>query len=258
MPMSESQKIIVVSVVLIAIGVFFYSQNRQKYNYSYSEEHLEGFGTGNEDMTQSNMADLVNVGNSNNELSELVDDNTVDTRAYSKMLSKNSARGSYKSSSYKSGSRSSQSSDLDKFFDSNHPNDTKNTNFTASTDGTGRYAAYSSSQMLDVAQENGNATAGKNRSRKTKSEKDKFDPKGLLPSEKNGDWFDDPYETTNIASSQLINIFRPVGVDTIQSTLKNPSLDLRGGEFNPKYPVSPWNNSSIEPDTNINAKLAFC
>jgi hypothetical protein len=40
-----------------------------------------------------------------------------------------------------------------------------------------------------------------------------------------------------------------VKVDTIKSTLKNPSHDIRGVPPNPKYIVSPWQTSSYDPDS---------
>jgi hypothetical protein len=71
-----------------------------------------------------------------------------------------------------------------------------------------------------------------------------------LPQEQK-DWFDDPQAKKGINSPHLINIFRPTGVNTIQTTLKNASWDIRGAPPNPKYVVSPWGNSSYEPDTNL-------
>ena len=46
-----------------------------------------------------------------------------------------------------------------------------------------------------------------------------------------------------------------VGVDTIGSTKRNASTDLRGNVPCPKFAVSPWNNSTIDPDTN---NKGFC
>lgn len=39
-----------------------------------------------------------------------------------------------------------------------------------------------------------------------------------------------------------------IGTNTVGQSLKNPSYDLRGCPPNPKYVVSPWNNSTYEPD----------
>ena len=49
----------------------------------------------------------------------------------------------------------------------------------------------------------------------------------------------------------LINVSRPVGVNTIGNSLRNASWDLRGSPPCPKFVVSPWQQSTIEPDYNI-------
>jgi hypothetical protein len=73
----------------------------------------------------------------------------------------------------------------------------------------------------------------------------------LLP-KKSEDWFETPNVGTKIDDANLLAdaIFK-VGVDTVGSTRKNPSYDLRGNIPNPKFAVSPWNNSSYEPDNNL-------
>ena len=155
-----------------------------------------------------------------------------------KMTSVNSSKnGQFKTSNYAQGSRESSTGSLDAFFAGNAPqNSNENAGFTAVLEGNADYATF-------VGSGNGKL-----------SDRDKFDAGSLLPKESNGEWFDDPYESTGIKSSKLINIYRPVGVNTIQTTLKNASLDIRGSPPNPKYPVSPWNNSSYEPDTNIRSQ----
>jgi hypothetical protein len=166
-------------------------------------------------------------------------------RIKDRMLSQNSVRdGEYKHVSYNAGNRHAKSASLDKFFEGNCPqNQNENSGFSPSDDTGGKYASYMPTNK---------------KGRVKLSEKDKFDAIGLLPQEKNGEWFDDPYSSTSVKSSHLINIYRPVGVNTISTTLKNPSHDIRGTPPNPKYPVSPWSNSSYEPDTNIrNESLCY-
>lgn len=93
--------------------------------------------------------------------------------------------------------------------------------------------------------------------KKELSELDKFNAEDLLPNEKNNDWWED-VQTTTVKNRHLINIYRPVGINTIQSSLKNPSYDIRGAPPNPKTFVSPWNQSSYEPDINIkNQSLCY-
>lgn len=80
-----------------------------------------------------------------------------------------------------------------------------------------------------------------------------FDINQMLPQEVEEDWFDvEPLLTTKkIKGTHLIHPKVHMGVNTVGSSLKNGSLDYRGDIPNPKIWVSPWNNSTIEPDTNI-------
>jgi len=136
-------------------------------------------------------------------------------------------------SNYSDGKRGGRASDLDNFFENGHPlDDNKQVGFTRNDmeDTHARYVPGKRQKMKDV---------------------DKFNADTLLPREKNADWFDDPYESTSVKNTHLINIFRPIGVNTVQTTLKNPSHDIRGTVPNPKQVISPFLNSSYEPDTNL-------
>jgi len=55
------------------------------------------------------------------------------------------------------------------------------------------------------------------------------------------------YNDSNLAFSAKDSI----GVPTINSTKRNAAHDIRGTIPCPKFVVSPWNNSTIEPDINI-------
>lgn len=77
----------------------------------------------------------------------------------------------------------------------------------------------------------------------------------LLP-KKNESWFETPSVGTKVDDANLLaDAVYKVGVDTIGSSRKNPSYDIRGNVANPKFAVSPWNNSSYEPD---NSLKGFC
>ncbi len=81
-----------------------------------------------------------------------------------------------------------------------------------------------------------------------------YDSKNYLPQEINDEWFDTDFTQAKnkLNSDNLINTEKYViGVDTVGQSLKNASYDLRGTVANPKYNVSPWNNSTYEPDYNI-------
>jgi len=78
-----------------------------------------------------------------------------------------------------------------------------------------------------------------------------FDVDKYLPQEVNDDWFEVQPEPVSVKNRHLINITKPIGVNTIGTSLKNASYDIRGTQSCPKYVVSPWLQSSIEPDTNL-------
>lgn len=82
----------------------------------------------------------------------------------------------------------------------------------------------------------------------------KYDAKDFLPKEINDQWFDTDFSQAkfNLADDKLINTDRYViGINTVGQSLKNASYDIRGTVPNPKYTISPWNNSTYEPDFNI-------
>jgi len=82
----------------------------------------------------------------------------------------------------------------------------------------------------------------------------KYKAKDFLPKEINNQWFDTDFSQAkfNINDDKLINTDRYViGVNTVGQSLKNASYDIRGTVPNPKFTVSPWNNSTYEPDFNI-------
>jgi len=141
-------------------------------------------------------------------------------------------KGQFKNSSYKNGKRGGKSQTLDKFFEeTNSPfGDSNYKGWSPDDEDKGNMASY---------------TPGKQ-----KIVNDNFNSADLLPNEANKDWFED-VQATSIKNPHMINIYRPVGVNTISTSLKNPSHDIRGTPPNPKNFVSPWGMSSIEPDVNI-------
>jgi hypothetical protein len=73
------------------------------------------------------------------------------------------------------------------------------------------------------------------------------DPSQLLPRETNSQFNseqgDGPFKGINLMKAGSI-----IGINTIGSTLKNANLQERSEPPNPQVHVSPWNNSTIEPD----------
>ena len=157
----------------------------------------------------------------------------------SKLKSKNSApEGSYKSSTYKDGSREQKNNeDIDKFF--NKTNEATKQGYLANDE-------YSGKDETDDKYASYNAGP-----KKMMTDEEIFKSEDYLAKETNQSWFEVPPEPISIKNRHLINISRPIGVNTIGNSLRNPSYDLRGSPPNPKFIVSPWMQSTIEPDLNI-------
>lgn len=81
-----------------------------------------------------------------------------------------------------------------------------------------------------------------------------FNASEYLPKDVNNDWFETDLnnDEVNVKDSNLIVTDRYiVGVNTVGQSLKNASYDIRAAPPCPKFAVSPWQQSTIEPDFNI-------
>lgn len=160
---------------------------------------------------------------------------------------RNSANRGYKKSVYNAGMRGNLgASDWDKYFDYNNSvfeNAQNGTNdmFKPVDETNGSLAIFKTGR-------NKKATCGSNQDC---SPEDLFDVDKYLPQEVNDDWFDVQPEPISVKNRHLINITRPIGINTIATSLRNSSHDIRGTPPVPKHVVSPWLQSSIEPDTNL-------
>lgn len=81
-----------------------------------------------------------------------------------------------------------------------------------------------------------------------------YNSSDYLPKEINDEWFNTDFlqAENKINDNKLINTDKYItGIDTTGQSLKNPTYDIRGTIPNPKISVSPWNNSTYEPDYNL-------
>jgi hypothetical protein len=73
-----------------------------------------------------------------------------------------------------------------------------------------------------------------------------------VPGSSEQKWFENPDVGIKIEDANLLSdAIQKVGVDTVGQTRKNPSYDIRGTVPCPKFQISPWNNSTTEPDYNL-------
>ena len=79
--------------------------------------------------------------------------------------------------------------------------------------------------------------------------KNQLAPQELLPNDPNSKWAAvNPQGQGDIAGKNFLNAGSLIGVNTVGSSLRNASWDLRSEVPNPQVQVSPWMNSTITPD----------
>ena len=75
------------------------------------------------------------------------------------------------------------------------------------------------------------------------------DPSELLPKDQNNEWARlNPSGSQDFQNVNLLKAGYHAGIDTVGSTMRNSNLQVRSEPPNPTTKVSPWMNSTIEPD----------
>ena len=81
--------------------------------------------------------------------------------------------------------------------------------------------------------------------------RDQLTPGELLPKDQNSVWAQqNPMGTGSLKGKNFLSAGALIGVNTVGQTLRNANYQLRSEPANPQVPVSVFNNSTIEPDTN--------
>lgn len=178
------------------------------------------------------------------EIAMLLIDNGADFNSdvglHQKFQGRNKAKtGEYKTVDYRDGTRGNLGpSDWGQYFDHNN-----NIIGNASSGQNDQFLPRDESNGgLAVFKTKGTATCGSNQSC---DPEDLFNVEAVLPNEVTQDWFEVIDEPISIKNRNLINITKPIGVTSIGSFHKIASHDLRQQPINPKFVVSPWNNSSV-------------
>jgi hypothetical protein len=81
--------------------------------------------------------------------------------------------------------------------------------------------------------------------------KDHLNPKDLLPSEAATKWAQtNPSGQGSIGDQNFLGAGYHVGINTVGQSMRNANLQLRSEPPNPQKLVSPWLQSTIDPDLN--------
>jgi hypothetical protein len=82
--------------------------------------------------------------------------------------------------------------------------------------------------------------------------KDRLSTADLLPKDAaNSKWAQsNPAGQGDVKDQNFLTAGYLIGINTVGQTLRNANLQLRSEPANPQYKVSPWQQSTIEPDIN--------
>lgn len=79
--------------------------------------------------------------------------------------------------------------------------------------------------------------------------KSQLTPDDLLPSDECNVWSkNNPHGTGSLANKNFLQAGWATGVSSVGSTLRNANLQLRSDPPNPQVQVSPWMQTTIQPD----------
>ena len=74
-------------------------------------------------------------------------------------------------------------------------------------------------------------------------------PTDLLPKDINSDWSNVNPANADLKNINLLSAGQLIGINTVGSSLRNPSLQERSEPVIPKTNIGPWNQSTIDADT---------
>ncbi len=186
--------LVILGVILVAMYLYNYGPIKNAGSLSYEENPLNDYRR----ETES--------------LDTLAESKEVDPTFDKKVRTKNTASSQFKKASYSEGERSS---DVENYFDQGNQLITDaqvgtgtgvNDEFVGNDAGTQQLASYKSTGKKTFP-----------------TDEEIFRSEDYLAQEINKDWFEVMPEPVSIKNRHLINVTRPVGVNTVGSTLKNPS-----------------------------------
>ena len=259
MVLNNQTKILIgVGIVLLLFFLYYIYANSLN-NNNNNENENENFGSLPRNIEKDDKIEGFNGQNDDDDDFDETCDQTMDKEnlEYSKkdylnndkwiekkLNSKNKAQKGYKKSSYNSGNRFNNGpNDWEKYFDNNNnilvDSNNANDNFLPMDETCGGYANFKST---------GKEKCGSNQDC---TPEDLFNIKKYLPKQKREDWFDVPDEPISVKNRHLINVSKPIGINTQGTSLRNASYDLRATPPAPKFQTGPWNQSTVDVDNNI-------
>ena len=114
-----------------------------------------------------------------------------------------------------------------------------------------KFEAYDPVGAGDYQQVGQNNARANNNMPKDCFPKDQLAPSELLPANTQSQWSNvNPSGQGNLGDQNFLSAGYHFGTDTVGQSLRNANRQLRSEPANPQVKVSPWNQTSIEPDIN--------
>lgn len=122
----------------------------------------------------------------------------------------------------------------------------------ADKDGSGNVASFTGAEgFADVQDVTGPAAFDSAANPAGCYPRDQLTPGELLPKDPNSVWAQqNPMGTGSLKGKNFLSAGALIGVNTVGQSLRNANHQLRSEPPNPQVPVTVFNNSTIEPDTN--------
>ena len=115
--------------------------------------------------------------------------------------------------------------------------------------GNATFQSVENNNQENNAEENNNNNA--NRLPSECYPKDVLTPQDLLPGDSNSTWAQTvPAGQGSLGDQNFLNAGFHVGINTVGQSLRNANLQLRSEPPNPQVKVSPWLQTTIDPDVN--------
>lgn len=229
MELSDNTKILLLLIIIFGFIIFIYNYNKIMPIKNDGEVN-QNYNPNNE---FSNEYQYDNIGQN-----PIPNQDQIESKFYG---FNHAAPGEYKKVSFADGVRGGNYDQLDSFFDSNNKlvEDStygENAGYVGIDDSNGKHASYK----------------GSKEGHQQLSDAELYNVDSYLPDEVNNQFFEVIPDAISVKNRYLINTTRLTPLSTINSSLKNSSLDIRGSEIVEKKVISPFLNSSYEQDYNGN------
>tara|TARA_B110000211_G_C13997091_1_gene516704 strand:- start:554 stop:1054 length:501 start_codon:yes stop_codon:yes gene_type:complete len=80
--------------------------------------------------------------------------------------------------------------------------------------------------------------------------KEQLNPSDLLPANADSEWAQSVPSSGKLGDGNFLDAGYHVGVNTVGQSLRNANRQLRSEPSNPRVKVSPWMQTTIDPDSN--------